>query len=249
MNRRVLLVEHMPSNIEDRLTHYLIKRGFELEVRCPARGDPLPAIDEGHMLAVVHGGIQSANDETELAYIRAEIDWIERWVGGGRPYLGLCLGGQLLARALGATVSPHPGGLYEIGFFRITPTAHATAFLPAPLHVYHWHREGFEVPQGAELLAVGEAFYNQAFRYGESAYGLQFHPEATPDILRAWIDETNDALDQPGAHSRQRQLADAARFDAKMGAWFERFMDEFTASLRADTRSVGRRPESTRGNG
>jgi len=223
------MILQMPGdNKRDRVTRYLTEQGYELDWRCPADGDVLPQLQEQYALAVVYGGVQSANDDTNLPYIGEQIDWIARWVDSGRPYLGLCLGAQLLARALGANVDPHPEGLHEIGFSRITPTGEAGEFLTEPLHVYHWHGEGFEVPDAAELLAVGETFPNQAFRYGDSAYGLQFHAETTPEIFESWIDGSNDALSRPGAHPRERQLADASRFDEKMGSWFVQFLDRLT---------------------
>lgn len=220
-NRRVLMLRHMKRMQGDRVSKALTARGFELDYRCPAEGEALPASDDGHVLAVVYGGIQSANDD---GYIRAEIDWIRDWVESGRPYLGLCLGGQLLARALGAEVSPHPKGRHEIGFVRIRP-ADAGDFLPSPLHVYQWHKEGFELPVGATLLAHGEVFPNQAFRYGESAFALQFHPEVTPEIMLDWMAYAEASLAAPGASPRQEQLEDARRHNGAVDTWLDSFLD------------------------
>ncbi len=170
---------------------------------------------------MVYGGVQSANDD---GYIQGEIDWIRDWVGSGRPYLGLCLGGQLLARAFGAEVFRHPQGLHEIGFVRINP-ASDPGFLPEPLHVYQWHKEGFDLPDGATLLARGEVFENQAFRLGESAYAIQFHPEVTPKIMADWMRDAEASLSAPGASPKAQQLEDAKRHNGAIDVWLDRFLD------------------------
>ena len=226
MSKRALMLYHMPDRRADRVSRLLAERGFDLDWCCPAEGHELPRGPNGYDLMVVYGGVQSANDSEARAYIPREIRWIEQWVSEERPYLGLCLGAQLLARALDARVERHPEGLHEVGFVRIEPTVAGQSFLSEPMHVYHWHKEGFDVPVGAELLATGETFPNQAFRYGESAFGLQFHPEVTSQIMHDWIREAGPtSLDEPGAHSRERQVADAARFDEPMGRWLSGFLD------------------------
>lgn len=225
MSGTVLLIQHMDDGRDDRLARHLFRRGFALDWRNPARGDALPRSAQDYAAAVVYGGSQSANDADALDWMAAEIAWIARWVDAGRPYLGLCLGGQLLARALGAKVRAHPGGLHEIGFVRVSPSGKSAPILEAPLHVYQWHREGFEVPAGGELLASGEDFASQAFRVGRCAYALQFHAEATARMRRAWLDSAGHMLSAPGAHARERQEADARRYDRPMQAWFTRFID------------------------
>lgn len=227
---RVLMLRHMKRMQHDRVSRALMARGLELDYRCPAEGESLPSADEDHDLAVVYGGVQSANDD---GYIRDEIDWIRDWVAAGRPYLGLCLGGQLLASAFGAKVFRHPAGLHEIGFVRIDPAGDAE-FLPQPLHVYQWHKEGFELPDGATLLARGEVFENQAFRLGESAYAIQFHPEVTSKIMGDWMKDSEASLSAPGASSKEQQLADAKRHNGAVDAWLDRFLDRtLLAGLRA----------------
>ncbi len=226
MPGKVLLIEHMDDGRRDRVARHLSHRGFALHWCNPARGDALPALGEEWAAVVVYGGIQSVNDSEVHSYIRAELDWIGRWVADDRPYLGLCLGGQLLARALGAPVGPHPQGLHEIGFVPLRPTRLGECVFPDSLHVYQWHNEGFEVPEGGALLATGEVYPNQAFRVGRRAFGLQFHPETTQQMREEWLDASAHMLDAPGAHDRERQTADAARFEKPMADWLLNLVDE-----------------------
>ncbi len=107
----------------------------------------------------------------------------------------------------------------------VHPTDAGRRFFPATLHVYQWHHEGFAIPDGAERLATGQVYPNQAFRAGRRAFGLQFHPEATPQIRREWLDASDHMLNEPGAHGRERQEADAKRFDQPMEDWLLTFID------------------------
>lgn len=226
MSHRALLIRHAGDRRDDRLADMLRDRGWQLEELSPADGDPLPPVTASpYELAVVYGGIESANDTPSRGYIRREIDWIAGWVEAERPYLGLCLGAQLLARSLGARVQPHPEGWHEIGYVPISATVAGDGLIPRELYVYQWHLEGFELPAGAQLLATGEAFPNQAFVFGGHAFGLQFHPEVRPAIVRRWIGQSGHMLAEPGAHPEQRQLEDAVRFDGPMHRWMERFLD------------------------
>ncbi len=224
---RLLLVMQGRDASAGRCRRKLRERGYQLDYCYPQSGEPLPNGMDGYAGAMVFGGPMSANDDGKLPGIRAQLDWIPQALASGRPFLGICLGGQLLARALGATVKPHPAGLAEIGYFAVDPTPAGQAVLDAPLHVYHWHHEGFDLPAGAELLATGERFPHQAYRYGANAFGVQFHPEVNQRILEAWLVEGADELTSPGAQSAAEQRDRHARHDAALDRWFDGFLDRW----------------------
>lgn len=228
MSGRILLLNHMPGERQDRAHKMLQARGFETVWCSPALGDPLPDPSGGdYQAVVVYGGSQSANDTgPEMAYIPEEIDWIRRWVEAEKPYLGFCLGSQLLARSLGAEVGPHPQGLLEIGFVEVENSSEKD-FLPEDLQVYHWHKEGFELPSRGELLLRGRVFPQQAFRLSPKIYGLQFHPEVTLAQMSLWMEEAGHMLSAAGAHGPARQQRDAAKHNAPLGQWLEDFLDRW----------------------
>lgn len=164
----------------------------------------------------------SANDCQRLDGIRDEIDFTKRVLDADVPYLGLCLGGQILARAIGGTVEPHPDRHVEIGFTEVQPTAVAEdeGLFEHSTHFYQWHREGFDVPAGATLLAEGtNSFPNQAFRYGERAYGLQFHPEITIEMIHRWNMGGGHRLGAPGGQPKRAQVKGWELFNDGVRRW------------------------------
>lgn len=227
MKPTILLIDHPVSQRDDRASVRLTEMGYAVEWCCPGKGEPLPAPSGDHVAAVVYGGAESANDDATHPHVAAELKWIEGWLETGKPYLGFCLGAQLLARVLGARVAPHPDGLYEIGYVPVEAQPAADGLAAGLPHVYHWHHEGFEVPDGAELLFQGPVFPNQAYRYRRNVYGLQFHPEVTMAGMGRWMREAAHMLEEPNAHPRERQLADAAKYDAPLSAWLDRFLDRW----------------------
>src|SRR6202048_5154284 len=164
--RPVLIVLHQETSTPGRVGNALRLLGHPLDVRRPRFGDPLPQTLDDHAGAVIFGGPMSANDPDD--YVRREIDWIAVPLREDRPFLGICLGAQMLAMQLGARVAPHPQGRAQIGYYPIRPTPAGLEICPHwPDHVYHWHREGFELPAGAGLLAEGRDFPVEAVRLDE----------------------------------------------------------------------------------
>jgi GMP synthase (glutamine-hydrolysing) len=228
MPRPVLIVLHQEQSTSGRVGHYLQARGIPLDIRRPRCGDPLPDTLAAHSGAVVFGGPMSVNDPD--GYIRAEIEWIKVPLGESKPFLGICLGAQMLARHLGATVAFHPEGKAEVGYYpiRITP-AGRSVMETWPEVVYQWHREGFDLPSGTELLAEGEIFKVQAFRFGRTAYGIQFHAEVTHAMMCRWTTRGEERFALPGAKPRDQHFVDRPVYDLAIRTWLCDFLDRWCA--------------------
>jgi GMP synthase (glutamine-hydrolysing) len=219
----VLIVLHQETSTPGRVGNALRALGYGLDIRRPRVGDPLPDTLDRHAGAVIFGGPMSANDPDD--YVRREIDWIEVPLREQRPFLGICLGAQMLAKQLGAPVAPHPEGRVEVGYYPIRPTAAGHALCPNwPDRVYHWHGEGFELPAGCELLAEGDDFPVQAFQSG-NAFGLQFHPDVTYAMMHRWTTRGCVRMDSPGAQARHLHFSDRAMRDVAERAWLKNFID------------------------
>jgi GMP synthase (glutamine-hydrolysing) len=225
MLQPVLLILHQEHSSPGRVGQRLAALGYPLDIRRPRFGDPLPETMEGHAGAVIFGGPQSANDEED--FVKREIDWVAVPLRDNKPYLGICLGAQMMARCLGARVYPHPDGHAEVGYYPIRPTDAGLQVCPAwPDHVYQWHREGFDLPAGSELLAEGDAFSVQAFRHG-SGYAVQFHPEVTHAMMYRWLVRGAHRMDLPGTKQRHEHIADRAVHDRFVMAWLESFLEHW----------------------
>jgi GMP synthase-like glutamine amidotransferase len=146
-------------------------------------------------LLVVMGGPMSVNDEKAFAWLVPEKQFIRDAMETGKPVLGVCLGAQLIASALGARV--YPNHCKEIGWFPVqgVPPAGESIFrFPPSAEVFHWHGETFDLPAGAIRLARSEGCENQAIQIGPSVIGLQFHLETTPESARDLISHCRDEL-------------------------------------------------------
>lgn len=202
------------------------------DVRFPEHGDAVPADATGHDGLLVLGGGQFAGDDAAHPYLPAELVAIRAFAAAGKPVLGICLGAQLLARALGGTVRRHHTP--EVGFTAIDATEAAAAdpllrgLAPLP-KLMHWHYDTFELPQGATLLATNAVCANQAFTAGPGLYGLQFHLEVTDRIVEGWVDAfsdwTRDQFPQFFATYRDQlanEMPASARFARQVGLrWME----------------------------
>jgi len=202
------------------------------DVRFPEHGDAVPADASGHDGLLVLGGRQFAGDDIAHPYLPAELAAIRAFAAAGKPVLGICLGAQLLARALGGMVRRHHTP--EVGFTAIDATEAAAAdpllrgLAPLP-KLMHWHYDTFDLPQDATLLATNAVCPNQAFTAGPGLYGLQFHLEVSADIVEGWVDAfaewTRDRFPDFFATYRDQlegDLPGAARFARQVGLrWME----------------------------
>lgn len=227
----VLIFRHVPFEPAGRVADALDVRGIEWKYvdlwQSQSAGEKLP-LDQTQAL-VVMGGPMSANDPLE--WLRLEERYLTEAISIGIPVLGICLGAQLLAKCLGAPVTAMERK--EIGWY---PVRFLAAAIGDPLFdglaleetIFQWHGESFGLPSGAEWLAESDLCAHQAFRYGANLYGLQFHAEVTPEMIRAWCDEdatcgeareAEQPID-PDAHAERMEQIAAHLF----GRWCDSIM-------------------------
>jgi len=229
MKSKVVCVVHGDYSRTGRIGDNIRALGYE-EVRCCLpTGDSLPTCFDDVAGTVIFGGPMSANDDDKHDFIAQELRWIDTVMAADVPFLGVCLGAQMLARVLGATVRPHDDGWHEIGFCEIAPTEAGKQLLNGLRYVYHWHGEGFDMPAGAELLATGVSGYfpNQFYRVGPKAYGVQFHPECTREMIEIWMREASHKLCERGAQQPDEQIAGADKYDHLVDAWVPEFLAQW----------------------
>ena len=225
MTKTILIIVHSEVSTPGPIGHMLMDKGYRLDIRRPCLGEALPPTMAAHDGAVIFGGPMSANDADD--WIAREIDWISVPLKENKPFLGVCLGAQMLAMQMGGKVAPHPGGEVEIGYYPLRPTPAGEILGPWPGHVYHWHREGFSLPSGAEQIAIGDRFENQAFRHGTNTYGIQFHPEVTRLTMHRWTVIGAHRFVLPGAQTRQAHLDGNLVHDGPVKLWLKRFLDHW----------------------
>ena len=232
---KILIVLHQEHSSPGKMGQMLVRKGFEIDIRKPRFGEPLPETMYGHAGAIIFGGPMSANDPDD--FIKAEIDFIGIPLRENKPFLGICLGAQMLAKHLGERVAPHPEGKAEVGYYPIKPTAAGRAICDWPPYMYQWHREGFDLPRGVELLAEGDIFPIQAFRAG-SAFAIQFHAEVTHAMMCRWTTRGAARMEMPGAKPRHEHFADRPAYDHGIRAWLADFLDHWLARGEARQRLV-----------
>ncbi len=219
---KILIVLHQETSSPGRVGQLLSAAGFHLDIRRPPLGDPLPDTLADHAGAVVFGGPMSANDPDE--FVRRETDWMAVPLKEDKPFLGICLGAQMLVNHLGGRVQGHEKGLVEIGWYPIKVTEDGTSLMEWPDMVYQFHREGFSLPSGATLLASAEHYPNQAFRYGNNAWGIQFHAELTRVMMQRWVVRGAQRFVLPGAQAGREHLYGRLLWDMKLKRWLEDFL-------------------------
>jgi GMP synthase-like glutamine amidotransferase len=209
---RVLAFRHSPSDGLGLIGEVL--DAHDISCECADLydvGATEPSIADADALIFL-GGSMSANDD--LSFLQREIDYLRAAVPLGKPVLGVCLGAQLIAKALGARV--YPNMTKEIGWASVTFTdaAQKDRLLNGLRSevIFHWHGETFDLPAGAELLASSVACRNQAFRLSDRVYGFQFHLEVTPEMILDWCAEdaaraVNEPLDPYANAARAKDLA------------------------------------------
>lgn len=196
---RAHCLQHVESEGPAYIAEWLESAGWEVAYTRQFAGDALPEPSRVDLL-VVMGGPMGANDDATVPWLAVEVAFVRAVIDAGIPVLGVCLGGQIVARALGACVRRNAEP--EIGWFpvRAVRAEHDGVFtFPAEQLAFHWHGDTFEIPEGAIRLAESDACANQAFQYGERVIALQCHLEITPLAATVMTHAFGEHL-VPGAH-------------------------------------------------
>ena len=198
---KMAVLQHVPFEGPAAIADWAAARKIGVTVRHLYQGDPLPDLSEFDMLTVM-GGPMSANDEAVLPWLAPEIGLVGDAIASDKIVLGVCLGAQIIAKALGGKV--YKGAQKEIGWFPVrAEAAHGLLEgLPERFMAFHWHGETFDLPANAERLASTPVTANQAFAVGKRVLGLQFHMEAMKESVDALIENAADEIGD-GAYEQQ----------------------------------------------
>jgi len=183
----IIIIRHIAYEGPGYLSEFLDRQGLNWRLVRVDAGEPIPDSVAGIAGLVLMGGLMSVNDP--LPWIREELDLVKKAMDADVPVLGHCLGGQLIARALGAEVTPNrvpEFGWHWIRCNRQTDSDHWLAGLPDEFDAFHWHGETFDLPEGAHLLFSNQWCRHQGFSYGNTL-ALQCHVEMTEDLVKEWV--------------------------------------------------------------
>jgi len=226
VTRTALILQHDPSIHLGNIGPVLLEHGYELRIVDAATGD-VATIDPAEAdLVVVLGGEMGAYQTDEFPFLDHEKSLLRARLEAERPTLGVCLGAQLMAGALGERV--YKGDTMQIGY---SPVEATEAGASSPIRhfdgvpVVEWHGDTFELPAEATLLASSSAYSNEAFAIGDFALAVQFHPEVTDEMHETWVADGYNELDEyaidPDALRREREAHSARMQEASRAAFSE----------------------------
>ncbi|MGB5062149.1 MAG: glutamine amidotransferase [Candidatus Competibacter sp.] len=218
--KTVLAIRHVAFEDLDAFAPVLTERGYAVRYLEAGYDDLTTLNPSADDLLVILGGPIGVYEDDAYPFIHDELRVLRARLDAGQPTLGLCLGGQMIARALGARV--YPGGRKEIGWKPLTLTEagreSSLAAFAGGVPVLHWHGDTFDLPEGAELLASTDLYPHQAFSWGSHALALQFHVETTARGLERWFIGHACEIGQTSGLSVPALRADTARYAADAAA-------------------------------
>jgi len=224
---RIRCFLHVPFEGPGIIENWAAENGHHLNFTRFYEGDELPDPARTDLL-VIMGGPMNVFDFHIHPWMQDEIEWVSSYIHAGLPVLGICLGAQILAAALGADV--YPGEHKEIGWHKLQFLPSLGDFkickvLPATRKVFHWHGDTFPIPEGAIRIASSAAFPNQGFIFKRKAIALQFHLEMTPDSVAGMVENCRDELvEGPYIQTEDEILEESCCYESNQQIMFQ-FLD------------------------
>lgn len=196
--KMILIIKHAHSEGPGTLEDFFRQTDWQVKVAELWQNKSLPAVEDCDAVISL-GGPMSVYETDKYPFLQKEEVFLKDAIRNEVPVLGICLGAQILAKISGAKISK--AAEKEIGWYELMLTENANSDmlfrgLKNSLDVFQWHEDTFDIPDGATLLATSKACRNQAFRFSKCAWGLQFHPEMTEDMLDAWLSHTKEQLEK-----------------------------------------------------
>jgi len=226
----ILIIKHIDIEGPGTLGSFLDQQKISYRIIDLGEGQSLPKDLSSIDAVVVLGGPMNVDEEDKYPFLESENEFIQQVLRSNIPYLGICLGSQLLAKAAGAKVVKSP--VKEIGWYQVQLTDEGRKDLlfqgfRQDEPVYHWHGDMFEIPAQGELLATAEGCPHQALKVGRNAYGLQFHVEVTDQSIKEWCQEycENDLPGRP--EHAQSMMKDYWRYEGQFKAQANRVYSNF----------------------
>jgi len=218
---------HVPFEGPGKIADWVSEKGHSLHYTRFYKNDPLPDAAAVDML-IIMGGPMDVFDFHVHPWMEDEIEWVKAFMGTGKAVLGICLGAQIIASALGEEVYPGPHkeiGWHNLQFFPSLGDFKICKDLPVTRKVFHWHGDTFNIPEGATRIAGSQAFPNQGFIYANHVAALQFHLEVTPESVKELVENCRDELvEGPHIQSEKQILSEQASFEANQEVLYH-FLD------------------------
>ena len=210
--KRVLVFRHVSHEGLGTIESFLKRHNIEIESCDLFQNTPMPKNSEAYDFVISMGGPMNVDETVRFPFLKTEQTFLSKVIHSGKPVLGVCLGAQMIARALDAKV--YHGKQKEIGWFpiQLTQAGKKDSIFrnikePSPI-VFQWHGDTFDLPEEATLLASSSLFLHQAFKFGKSVYAFQFHIEVTREMICDWIQKGEEELKSLGRLVSKEKMVD-----------------------------------------
>ena len=229
MGMKLCVLQHATFEGPGEIAAWAKQRDYLVDTRHLHRGDALPALDDFDLL-VVMGGEMNIYQYRDWPWLKPERQFIRAALDQGKPVVGICLGAQLIADALGSRVVQNP--VHEVGWLPVTWTEEARAMYPGLTEsavVLHWHGDTFELPKDATRLALSEGCPQQGYVIPHKCLGLQFHMEVDPDLVKQFVEGQGEWPSGPYVQTPKTILSEATVHCDRNRALLHGILDRFVS--------------------